>query len=120
MILGATLFARDYGVTLNLNAGSQLSANLVTRQVSSTISGSGVLTLKGKVSNSKIAIRGSGQVKATQLESYNTEAVVNGSGDLSINAKLNITGEVRGSAVIAYRGTSSPLLNVKTIFGETI
>lgn len=82
---------------------------LYARSVSATIQGSGNLTLKGRTDNLSATIAGSGDLNARLLTSRIADCKVQGSGDLLVNAREELSAEIRGSGDISYTGSPKRL-----------
>lgn len=68
------------------------------------LNGSGCLNLKGKVTNFRSNLKGSGFIDAQELYSLNLNAVVDGSGSLEAYANHSVDLELSGSGLITIDG----------------
>jgi len=97
-----------------------INITMVTEEkVSLVISGSGVITAKGEVTNLEATINGSGHVNTSSLRASTATIKVNGSGKAHIHAANELTASVRGSGDITYIGTPSTI-NASAIGSGTI
>ncbi len=69
-----------------------------------SVSGSGDMSLSGKVDAFQASVSGSGEVHAFELEAATANASVSGSGDLQVYATNTLQATVSGSGEVVYRG----------------
>ncbi len=103
-------------VTINLAGSGNIDLGKVTADsVSATIAGSGNISLSGAVKDQTARIVGSGDYKASTMQSQTASVNVTGSGntDLAVSDKLDVI--ILGSGDVLYSG--SPKLNT-TISGS--
>lgn len=82
------------------------------------ISGSGSISLKGKVPNQNITISGSGSYTAFNLESTACVVSIPGSGNCEVNASNTLDAFLSGSGSLYYIG--SPVINANITGSGTI
>jgi len=68
------------------------------------VNGSGDITLKGSSHTASFRVNGSGDIDAEKFEVADLHAEVTGSGDISCWATVTLTGSVRGSGDVGYKG----------------
>jgi Protein of unknown function (DUF2807). len=73
-------------------------------RVEANVHGSGDIALKGKARDAYYRVNGSGDISASNMAVNNVEARINGSGDISCYAIDKLTGNVRGSGDVGYKG----------------
>jgi len=92
---------------LNLSVGGSgdITLNRVkATNVNAKVSGSGDITIDGTTTNADYSVAGSGDITAKNLKADNVQAVVSGSGDITCHADKSLTGKVRGSGDVGYKG----------------
>ena len=70
----------------------------------SWVTGSGDLTLRGKTTQLKTSVTGSGDFHGYKLDAIDVDAKVTGSGDIEIICNGNLKARVTGSGDIEYKG----------------
>ncbi|MBR9705363.1 DUF2807 domain-containing protein [Candidatus Pacearchaeota archaeon] len=97
-----TLTGDDLKISI-LGSGKS-NVNIKYNTLFSNIAGSGTLTYSGDVKDHEIKISGSGNIKAFDLISENTNIGISGSGnsDVNVNDELDIT--ISGSGNVKYKG----------------
>ena len=89
---------------VNITGSGDVKLKIDAITVESDVTGSGDITLEGKTENLKVTVTGSGDFKGFDLQSDNTDARVNGSGDARIVANKSLNARVSGSGDITYKG----------------
>jgi len=79
--------------------------NLFANNFSSDISGSGTLTLTGRVSKADIEISGSGELFASTFEAKAISLEISGAGSAEVFATETLKVSVSGSGDVKYKGT---------------
>ena len=82
-------------------------ADLDCKNLTSKVSGSGDITLKGKADEARYSVSGSGDIKAYDLSVNDLSCSVSGSGDARVYAKDNMNLSVSGSGDIRYKGPAN-------------
>ena len=87
------------------NSGSgKIDLNVKAGQLYTTLSGSGVINLKGTAIGHDLILSGSGRIKAYDLITMKTTALIAGSGSVDVNASEELSSKVSGSGRIRYKG----------------
>lgn len=95
-------------VDINLAGSGNVSLGTVTADsITSIIAGSGNITLAGEVTNQTARIVGSGDYRASSLQSQTAQVNVTGSGNsqIAVSDSLNVT--ILGSGDVSYTGKPS-------------
>jgi hypothetical protein len=74
-------------------------------ELSIRISGSGELTLAGKVSRLSVDISGSGDIDSLGLAADDLELHITGSGEARVHAEKTLAVDISGSGTVRYRGS---------------
>ena len=88
-------------------SGDLVFADLDCKNLTSKVSGSGDITLKGKADEARYSVSGSGDIKAYDLSVNDLSCSVSGSGDARVYAKDNMNLSVSGSGDIRYKGPAN-------------
>ena len=94
-------------VTTTLSGSGSISLTVDAKNYAATISGSGEIEVKGKTENAKINVNGSGDFEGDGLRTSVASARVSGSGDISINADKALDAAMSGSGNIRYGGNAN-------------
>ena len=86
-------------ITLDVNASS----------VDASMSGSGDITFSGQTTDFDATISGSGDISAFGLQADNVNATVSGSADIKVTANKMLKARVSGSGDIRYKGNPKKL-----------
>lgn len=93
-------------VSTTLSGSGNITLSLEATNYAATISGSGGIKASGKTENAKINVNGSGDFDGNGLRTNVTSAKVSGSGDISINANKALEAAMSGSGNIRYSGSA--------------
>lgn len=102
-LIGQTEINSDVLRLVNSGSG-KIDLNVKAGQLSSTLSGSGAINLKGTAIGHDLKLSGSGRIKAYDLTTENTTALISGSGSAYVNASEELSSKVSGSGRIRYKG----------------
>jgi hypothetical protein len=90
------------------SAGSgNISLDIETSSLETSIAGSGNITLKGKTSDLNGKIAGSGNIRAKELQSATTSVQISGSGSAEVVATQKLNTNIAGSGDVKYWGDAS-------------
>lgn len=93
-------------ISTTLSGSGSITLALDATNYAATISGSGEIKASGKAQNAKIMVNGSGDFNGNGLRTNVTSAKVSGSGDISINADKALDAAMSGSGNIRYGGNA--------------
>jgi hypothetical protein len=97
-----TIQASNFSTTMS--GSGDITLDVEAQNMTATMSGSGDMNLSGKTADFNVTVSGSGDIKAFDLEADNVEATVSGSADIKVTAKEYLKARVSGSGDITYRG----------------
>jgi len=87
------------------NSGSgKVDLNLKAEQLSTIMSGSETINLKGTATGHDLKLSGSGRINAYTLTTEKTIALIAGSGSAYVSASKELNSKVSGSGKIRYKG----------------
>lgn len=90
-------------LTVLLNeAASTVKLNVSVKNLETIIKGVGDIKYEGTADNHNISIQGAGDVKAYELVTKTTAVLINGSGDVKLDASDKLTGTINGAGEIKY------------------
>jgi hypothetical protein len=87
-----------------LSGSGSISSDIKTKQLRAVISGSGSISLSGSADEANVVLSGSGNMRAKELGTESTSAVVSGSGNVYVAANKNINARIVGSGQVVYSG----------------
>lgn len=87
-----------------LKGAGSMNLKINSYNFTGRMNGAGSLTVKGKCENSNLKLSGVGSIKASQLNSKKTVAMVNGIGQIKVFASKLLEAEVNGIGSIYYAG----------------
>ncbi len=97
-----TIKASNFSSTMS--GSGDITLEVEAQNMTATMSGSGDMNLSGKAVDFNVTVSGSGDIRAFDLEADNVEATVSGSADIKVTARENLKARVSGSGDITYRG----------------
>lgn len=89
---------------LELDGSGDINLKLKANSVVASLDGSGDIDLEGASSTLEVRLDGSGGIKAFKLESLETKAYLEGSGNIDIYASKKLKATLDGSGDIRYKG----------------
>jgi len=107
-IVGKTTIKTDK-LSTSMSGSGDITLNVETNSLSASMSGSGDINFSGNTTDFSATISGSGDIKAFELEADNVEAIVSGSADIKVTANKMLQARVSGSGDITYRGNPEKL-----------
>ncbi|MGB5371949.1 MAG: head GIN domain-containing protein [Flavobacteriaceae bacterium] len=97
-----TIKASNFSTTMS--GSGDITLEVEAQNMTATMSGSGDMNLSGKAVDFNVTVSGSGDIRAFDLVADNVEATVSGSADIKVTARENLKARVSGSGDITYRG----------------
>ena len=97
-----TIKARSF--TTSMSGSGDITLDIDASSISASMSGSGDINLSGTTKDFDVTISGSGDIKAYELEADNVDATVSGSADIKVTANQRLKARVSGSGDIHYKG----------------
>lgn len=88
----------------SMSGSGDITLDIEADSMNATMSGSGDIKLSGKATDFEATISGSGDIEAYDLEADNVYATISGSADIQVTANKSIKARVSGSGDISYRG----------------
>ncbi|MCJ7467966.1 MAG: DUF2807 domain-containing protein [Maribacter sp.] len=95
---------RTDSFSTSMSGSGDITLKLEVGSLSTSMSGSGDISLSGTAKNFDVNISGSGDIKAYELEADNVDATISGSADIKVTAHKMLKARVSGSGDISYRG----------------
>ncbi|MDQ3924800.1 MAG: DUF2807 domain-containing protein, partial [Actinomycetota bacterium] len=98
------LTVKDLSALEVSGSGSVDTEGISTDELAVTITGAGDVKINGKANSQQVAILGSGDYRAEDLESKEVKVDVRGSGSAIVNVSDELNAEVSGSGSVEYKG----------------
>ena len=89
---------------IELDGSGDIDLKLKSNSVVASLDGSGDIDLEGTTSTLEVRLDGSGDIKAFKMESLETEAYLEGSGNVNVYASKILKATLDGSGDIRYKG----------------
>ncbi len=96
---------------LKMSGSGDFKGEIATKDLTLSISGSADVYLKGKAEKQEVAISGSGNLEAKDLEGKTVKVSISGSGDAKVWASESIDAKVSGSGDIDYKGNPAKVVS---------
>jgi len=103
-IIGQTKITGSSKLELEVNGSADIKADVDAPEVSAHLRGSGDATLSGETKTFSGEILGSGNIKALDLKSEETNVKIVGSGDADVYSSVKLEVSVAGSGDVRYKG----------------
>jgi hypothetical protein len=96
---------RDARIDLTLAGSGRLTVRRIdTDQLGASVSGSGGMILAGRAAGARVALRGSGNIDAAELQASDAIVTSEGSGDVSLTAVRTASVSTVGSGTLKIAG----------------
>jgi hypothetical protein len=103
-IIGQSKITGSSKLELEVNGSADIKAEVDAPEVSAHLRGSGDATLSGETKTFSSEILGSGNIKAFDLKSEETNVKIVGSGDADVYSSVKLDVSVAGSGDVRYKG----------------
>jgi Putative auto-transporter adhesin, head GIN domain len=103
-IIGQSKITGSSKLELEVNGSADIKAEVDAPEVSAHLRGSGDATLSGETKTFSGEILGSGNIKAFDLKSEETNVKIVGSGDADVFSSVKLDVSVAGSGDVRYKG----------------
>lgn len=94
-------------VAISISGSAHIDMEIDAPSISTDVSGSGTVKLRGRSKDTKISLSGSGDIRCFELASENVELDVSGSADAEVSASSTLDISVSGAGTVNYRGNPS-------------
>ncbi len=102
-LVGKTVL-RSKDLSTSLSGSGDMDIEIEAQNMEVAVSGSGDLTVEGGTEKLRVQISGSGDVHAYGLQANSVEVMVSGSADVEVTAREFLKARVSGSGDVSYRG----------------
>lgn len=97
----------DRAIEVSVSGSGDIRGGLDAPKISTSIGGSGNITLHGHTRDFEGHVSGSGDLKCSDLQSENADVSVSGSGNVHVFASVSLKARASGSGDVYYRGNPS-------------
>ncbi|HCM77217.1 MAG TPA: hypothetical protein DIS90_12600 [Cytophagales bacterium] len=101
---------------LSLTGSGSMDIDVKGKKLTTEVSGSGILALKGYATTNKISLSGTGSINAFNCELDNATVKVGGSGIVEIKVNETMDAYVMGSGAIKHKGNTKKV--TKKVYGS--
>ena len=97
----------DNPLEISISGSAHIDMEIDAPGISTDVSGSGTVKLRGRSKDTRISLSGSGDIRCFELASENVELDVSGSADAEVSASTTLDISVSGAGTVNYRGNPS-------------
>jgi len=106
-IISDNLLSSNKEIKIEASGSTMINLQVTVPRLTTDVSGSGEVTLKGIAKEFSGSISGSGAIKGFDLITDNTELDLSGAADAQITANQKLDIEVSGSGDVEYKGNAN-------------
>jgi hypothetical protein len=106
-IIGQNKITSTEELSLQANGAGDIQMDVDAPKITTGISGSGSITLKGQARDLDIDLSGAGHAYCYDLLTENTTVQISGAGSAQVYASVKLKAEVSGAGNISYKGNAS-------------
>lgn len=108
---GGAFTADDMRLTIDGSGAITLDAML--NELVSEVNGAGDINLKGSAQKHKIILNGSGNISASEFNTYDCQVQIEGSGTCHLFVNNNLKADIEGSGNVFYKGSPRIKTDIK-------
>lgn len=101
---------------ISLTGNGSMDLDIKGKKITTEISGSGMIALKGYATSNKITLSGTGSLNAFNCEVEYADIRIGGSGSAEINVSENLEASVMGSGSIKHKGNTKKV--TRKVYGS--
>jgi Putative auto-transporter adhesin, head GIN domain len=106
-IIGQNKITTTEDLSLQASGAGDIKMDVDAPKITSGISGSGSVTLKGQTKDFMIDLTGAGHAYCYDLLTENTTVQISGAGSAQVYASVTLKADVSGAGNISYKGNAS-------------
>jgi hypothetical protein len=99
--------AGNGAVQVTVSGSGNINMDVDLPSISSSVSGSATIALKGRANKMEVELSGSGKIRCFDLNSDDVAISISGSANAEVTANHKLNVEVSGSGDVAYKGNAS-------------
>lgn len=89
---------------LKINGSGNILTEVFASEITASVNGSGNIIINGTVKDANIEINGTGDFKGLALDAFTSDIEINGSGNVRLNVKNDLSVNIKGSGSVYYLG----------------
>jgi len=106
-IIGETKISNDDKIRLHVSGAGDIKMEVDVPRVTSDITGSGSVYLKGKTRDFSCDLSGAGKAHCFDLLAENAKIDISGAGNAEIYASIKLDAQVSGAGSVSYKGNAT-------------
>ncbi|HTE23121.1 head GIN domain-containing protein [Flavitalea sp.] len=106
-IIGETKISNNDKLSLHVSGAGDIKMEVDVPVVTTDISGSGSVNLKGKTRDFSCELSGAGHARCFDLLTENTTIEISGAGDAEVYASMKVDAQVSGAGSVKYKGEAA-------------
>lgn len=110
-VIGKTSFTSEK-LALRINGSGYIDLDLAVKELETVIAGSGEMDLTGSALRHSASIEGSGDIKASALDTDNADVSIEGSGSIDILVEKSLDVSIEGSGEVEYTGEATVIQKI--------
>ena len=110
-IISQSLLSDSTKISFGVRGSANIQVDVNAPEIDAEISGTGDMELKGQTRKFNAEVKGSGNIKASDLKAEDTDIEIKGSGDADVFASASLNVNVRGSGDVRYKGNAPKVTN---------
>jgi hypothetical protein len=106
-IIGQGKINNAEDLELHASGASHIKMEVDAPKITSEVSGSGTIDLKGQTKDVDLEISGAGRMHCFDMLSENTKVRISGAGSAEVYASVNLEAHVSGAGSVSYKGNAT-------------
>jgi hypothetical protein len=106
-IIGQTKLSNPEDLEMHVSGAGDIRMEVDAPRLSSRLSGSGSIFLKGQTKDAELDISGAGHAHCFDLLSENTKVSISGAGSAEVYASVKLDASVSGAGSVTYKGNAT-------------
>ena len=106
-IIGQTRISNSEDLHMHVSGAGDIRMDVNAPRLSSSVSGSGSIFLKGETKEVELDLSGAGHAHCFELLSENTSVTISGAGSAEVYASVKLSANVSGAGNVTYKGNAT-------------
>ena len=106
-IIGQTKISNPENMEMHVSGAGNIKMEVDAPRLTSTVSGSGSIYLKGQTKEVDLELTGAGHAHCYDLLSENTRVDISGAGSAEVYASVKLQADVSGAGSVSYKGNAN-------------
>jgi hypothetical protein len=106
-IIGQTKISNPENMEMHVSGAGDIKMEVDAPRLTSTVSGSGSIYLKGQTKEVNLELTGAGHAHCYDLLAENTRVDISGAGSAEVYASVKLQADVSGAGNVSYKGNAT-------------